>query len=315
MRNHKQLLEAAMREAYAVKDKEIKAQNTLRVEFYRSYLWRLFLGSTIVKVPNHWSIDYFRANLFLTGHIGITRLKNVIIPFQYTTINRNRWLYPVEVESNDEVRAGRHIVGKDCEILYLDSATFGGTYAEGIDALIQIYAEKLANCDGAIDVNLLVSRTPWLFEVENDKEAQDMRAVFTRIMSGVPAVYYKRKRHSNDPLEREAPPVQRLPVKDNYVTNDVQDAKRTIINEFLTAIGINNANTDKRERLITNEVDANNAELFAAVGLWQDNINRQIDKAKALYGEELAELSVTFARGLNNDTVRPNERVQNNTEQ
>jgi hypothetical protein len=309
------MLDAAMREAYAVKDNEIKAQNTLRVEFYRSYLWRLFLGSTIVKVPNHWSIDYFRANLFLTGHIGITTLKKVVVPFQYTTIDRNRWLYPVTVESCDEVQAGRRTVGRDCEILYLDSASFGGAYAEGIDALIQIYAEKLANCDGAIDVNLLVSRTPWLFEVENDKEAQDMRAVFTRIMSGVPAVYYKRKRHSSDPLEREAPPVQRLPVKDNYVTNDVQDAKRTIINEFLTGIGVNNANTDKRERLITNEVDANNAELFAAVGLWQDNINRQIEKAKSLYGDELANLSVTFARGLNNDTVRPNERVQTQEKQ
>lgn len=315
MRNNKRMLEAAAREAYAIKDKEIKAQNTLRVDYYRTYLWRLFLGNVAVRVPAHWSIDYFRANLFLFGNIGVTKLNNVVIPFKYSTLTRNRWLYPVDVRSDDEVNLGKRKVGVDCEIIYLDSATFGGSYAVGIDSLLQIYAEKLANCDGAIDINLLVSRTPWLFEVENDKEAQDMRAVFTRIMNGAPAIFYKRKRHSDNPLDRDASPVQRLPVKDNYVTNDVQDAKRSIINEFLTAIGVNNANTDKRERLITNEVDANNAELVAAVGLWQDNVNRQIDKVKAMFGDDVADLSVTFARGLSNDTVRPIERVQNNNDQ
>lgn len=315
MRNNKRMLEAAEREAYAIKDKEIKAQNTLRVDYYKSYLWRLFLGNVAVRVPAHWSIDYFRANLFIFGNIGVTKLNGVAVPFRYSTLTRNRWLYPVDVRSDDEVNLGKRKVGVDCEIIYLDSATFGGSYAVGIDSLLQIYAEKLANCDGSIDINLLVSRTPWLFEVENEKEAQDMRAVFTRIMNGAPAIFYKRKRHRDNPLDRDTSPVQRLPVKDNYITNDVQDAKRSIINEFLTAIGVNNANTDKRERLITNEVDANNAELAAAVGLWQDNVNRQIDKVKAMFGDDVADLSVTFARGLNNDTVRPNERVQNNNEQ
>ena len=310
--SRKNFLRKPLEEAYAVKDKEIKAQNTFRVDYYKSYLWRLFLGSVAVKVPNHWSIDYFRYNLFTIGTIGVTKFRGVVVPFAYTPVTRNRWKYPVNVRSSDEVQLGQRTIGKDCEILYLDSATFGGMYAAGVENLIEIYAEKLANADGAIDINLLVSRTPWLFEVENDKEAQDMRAVFTRIMSGVPAVYYKRARKKESPIERDAPPVQKLPVKENYIATDVIDAKRSIVNEFLTAIGVNNANTDKRERLVTNEVDANNAELAAAVGLWQDNVNRQIDKVKALYGD--IELSVEFGKGLNNGRTinRPNGDLPNN---
>lgn len=287
-----------MEEAYAIKDKEIKAQNTLRVEYYREYLWRVFLGSVSVEVPDHWSIDYFRYNLFIIGTVGVTKYKGIDVPFAYTPITRNRWKYPVQVRSCDDVALGTRTIGRDCEIIYLDSASFGGAYAIGIDSLLQIYAEKLANADGACDINLLVSRTPWLFEVEDEKEATDMKAMFSRIMSGVPAVYYKRKRRKESPIEHDAPPMQRIPVKENYVATDILDAKRSIMNEFLTAIGINNANTDKRERLISNEVDANNAELMAAVGLWQDNVNRQIRKVKAMY--DIDNLSVTFGKGTTN---------------
>ena len=63
----------------------------------------------------------------------------------------------------------------------------------------------------------------------------------------------------------------------------VQDSKRTIINEFLTAIGVNNANTDKRERLVTGEVDANNQELVANTTIWKENLKLCCDKINAMF--------------------------------
>ena len=61
-------------------------------------------------------------------------------------------------------------------------------------------------------------------------------------------------------------------MKNSFIAGEVQDVKRTIYNEFLTRIGLNNANTDKRERLNSDEVNANNDEIKAAVSYWKKNL-------------------------------------------
>lgn len=290
----KRLIRKAAEEAYAVKAKDIHAQATLRVEYYKAYLWRLFLGSVKIEIPRNWSPDYFRFSLFMGGCVAVTKLNGVVIPGKYTTETKNVWKYPVDIMSADDVKFGKRTVGKDAEIIYLESAEFGTPFPSGVESMISIYAEKLACCDGSIDMNLLVSRTPWLAEAENVGEANDLKLMFTKIMDGEPAIFFRRKK-SEDMISKREAPFTRLPVKENYVASDIQHEKRQIIEEFLTAIGVNNANTDKRERLITNEVDSNNAELRAAIALWQDNVNRCITNVKAMFGEDiLGDLSVKF---------------------
>lgn len=280
----------AHEEAFGVKPTEVHGQNTLRTDFYRNMLWRLFLGSVEVKVPRSWSIDFVRATLLWNGAMGVTDLKGAIVPYSYGIETRNKWHYPVTVRATGELTndIGERTVGEDCELIYLESAEFPNCpYAIGVQSLIDIYAEKLATCDGAIDVNLFVTRTPWIFGVQNDKDVNDMKALVNRVMAGAPAVYYKLGRRLN-PNEKDLP-ILKTPAKENFISLEVQAAKRAIIDEFLTSIGVNNANTDKRERLITSEVEANNEEIQSGVALWQDNVTRGIKKTKALYPDFFSE--------------------------
>ena len=66
--------------------------------------------------------------------------------------------------------------------------------------------------------------------------------------------------------------------------SDLISDLRKIEAEFDTKIGIPNANTDKRERLIADEVNANNFETSAMVNMWLDNIRLGIEQAEELFG-------------------------------
>lgn len=294
MSEQKRLALKMRKEAYGIKDTDLNAQNVRRTEYYKGYLWRLMLGSVAIKIPDYWSIDYFRYNLLIGGAIGITVYEEVIVPFSYSVEEINRWCYPTRIRSNDKVELGYRVVGVDCEILYLSEAYPVGAYSISVQSLIDIYAEKLALCDGAIDTNLMVSRTPWLAEVTGSADADNLKYMFAQMMSGRPAIFYRRSNNKTLDTSNLSSPFTRLPVKENFVADITQDAKRQIINEFLTAIGINNANVDKRERLISSEVNANNEELKCAVSLWQHNADRCIDKVCKLYPEIKGKIAITF---------------------
>ena len=57
---------------------------------------------------------------------------------------------------------------------------------------------------------------------------------------------------------------------------------------FDTRIGIPNANTDKKERLVTDEINANNVETATMCEQWLDCIKKGIEKANAMYNLTLA---------------------------
>ena len=78
-------------------------------------------------------------------------------------------------------------------------------------------------------------------------------------------------------------------VKNSFIGIELLEVKRSILNEFMSEIGINNANTQKRERLITGEVDSNKAELSANIYVWYENLKTCIDKVNNKYN-----LSIIF---------------------
>jgi len=71
------------------------------------------------------------------------------------------------------------------------------------------------------------------------------------------------------------------------------------MNEFFTFLGINNVNSDKRERLITNEVDANNEQIEFSAKIMLDSRKKACEKINKMFN-------------LNIDVELNKELVENN---
>ena len=55
----------------------------------------------------------------------------------------------------------------------------------------------------------------------------------------------------------------------------------------MTQIGIPNRNTDKRERLITDEVNRNNVETHVLSELWLETVRKGLDEANKMFSLQL----------------------------
>lgn len=114
---------------------------------------------------------------------------------------------------------------------------------------IQFYAARLADLEMTISVNLATQKKPWVILV-NEKQRFSWEQFMMKVEGNQSMVMGTKE------LDLEA--VKYFGLNSPYLTDKLQQAKESIINDFYTRMGLNNANTDKRERMIVDEVNANN---------------------------------------------------------
>lgn len=168
-------------------------------------------------------------------------------------------------------------IGKDC-IFIRNNDDMIPTYHFVID-----YAWRLANITRTIDVNINAQKTP-NFIACGEKQRLSLKNIFRQWNENEPLIVGDKTLEGLDfmkVLDIEAP----------IVFPQLQIQKQTIFNEFLTMIGMNNANTEKRERLISNEVDANNEHITYAGDVYLKARERACEELKRVF-----DLDVTVER-------------------
>ena len=250
---------------------------TARTEFYRTELYSMVKGMFKIKCPDDWEQDYMLNLLLNRGCIIIADTVAGTIPVKGSLSGFNYWDYPTKATIDmPTIGSFDRTLHKDCEVVFLERTRTRAFY--NFNKLIDVYAYKLAAADAGIDVNLMNSRVAYMAEAESKAQAETIKRMYYEVTSGEPIVVYR-----SDALSQKGLQLFFGSVKQNYVADLIQDSKRTIMNEFLTRLGINNANTDKKERLIVNEVDANNIELQCNVALWKKNLKVCVNRVKKIF--------------------------------
>ena len=265
----------------------VHCRNTALFGLFRRYLLQEVFAIYKWTVPETWDIDFFQYVLFGYGFVVIINTDEFgIIPQKGCLGGYNVFYRPAYAMVTNPLlpRTIQANIGTECSVIKLMP-----DYRSIMD-LVDYYADKLALTSETIDINLCNSMVATVFGAEGKTEAETLKKMFDKIRSGNPAVVVGKKFFSQDGSPNWQP--FQANVKNTYIVSDMLADFRKIKEEFLTAIGVPNANTDKRERLITSEVESNNVETRTKIELWKESIERGIAQTKKLFGD--MNLSVSF---------------------
>lgn len=285
----------AYEKAYGTAPTKVKGIINARTDFYATQLEKMAFGMIDInfnKEMYRWDKDYMREGILLKGLLSVTNDNNgITLPLKCGVEGVNLFNRPTGIIiANPVVGSFQRTIGVDCEIIYLQGKQ-GGRF-RSLRPIIDVFAQKLANCDAAIDINLFNSRTPMIFRAPNNNVAQSYKAMYDEIADGNPAVFVDEEMGNLLTNGGKDSNLYMIKAKENYIASDVQAEKLQIINEFLTMIGINTSNTTKRERLVTDEVNSNNLEVECNVKLWKENIEDCVERVNKMFPD--VNLSITF---------------------
>ena len=284
----------AIREAYGIEPTQVNGIFNARTDYYGVQLQRVALSMIDVEFNKElvsWDKDYIREALLLKGVFTVTKDNNgIILPLKCGPTGVNVFNRATRVVvANPIIGSFEREIGTDCEIVYLQQKQ--GSRFRNLVPIITLFSQKLANCDAAIDINLFNSRLPFIFQAPTPQVAESFKAMFDDIAEGNPAVFVDES--MGNLLQNEnGSNVIVFKGKENFIADLVQTEKQQIINEFLTCIGINTANTSKRERQIVDEVNANNLEIEANLKLWKQNVEDGVERVNKMFPE--VDLRITF---------------------
>lgn len=261
----------------------VHCRNTGLVNYYIRYLIQKIISVFEFKgIPENWALNYMQYCLICFGRVAILDTPEYgVIPQECGLGGFDVFYQPAWATIANPLLKGleRPRIGEGCEIIKLQP-----DYGGAMD-LISTYADLMALCLETAGVNLLNSKLSYVFAAGSKTQAEAFKKMYDKIASGEPAVFVDKSLFNEDGTRNWDVFFQNM--KQNYVASDILNDMKTLEDQFNTAIGIPNANTQKRERLITDEVNANNADTESKVLLWLDTMKRDMQKVNAHYGLEL----------------------------
>lgn len=143
---------------------------------------------------------------------------------------------------------------------------------------INLYAIRLSRVQMIIDQNLNAQKTPILI-LSPENQRLTMKQVYEQYEGDAPVIY--------GDSELAIDSIRVLKTDAPYVVDKLTLYKHELWNEVMTFLGINNANQDKKERLVESEVGANDEQIEQARYNMLDARRDACKKINEMFGLEI----------------------------
>ena len=248
--------------------------------YFTKYLLQKAMSVFEWDLPETWNKDYFLYVLYCWGYVAVINTdKFGVIPQGCGLKGYDVFYAPTHAVIANPLLSGilEPRIGTQCELMKLQPDF------SGILDLVGHYAEQMALASQSVSVNLLNSKLSYVFTAKTKALAESLKKMYDQIASGEPAVVID-SRLKNAADGEETWKAFEQNVGGNYIVTDLLSDLRKIESMFDTEIGIPNANTDKRERLIQDEVNANNIETYSKCAMWLENLQDACKRVNDMFG-------------------------------
>lgn len=272
----------------------VKSFDNLAAAFWERSLFQRAASVLEFDLPESWNgsiYDLFIYCLFGRGYLIVFDDKEKGKVFQPGSLGGiDFWYRPTyAIVANPAIGSRKFEIGDakvegvedgKCELLKLTPDY------QGIFDIIEMYAEKLALLDSAINMSLINNKFAYLLAAKNKQAAEALKKIIDKINSGEPAVIFD-QRIQNDPNDKSIPWhfLERGNLKESYLTDMQLKDFRTIIHDFDTEIGIPTLGVgEKKERMITDEANAMKRDSMGRSDVWIQTFNESAVAVNKRFG-------------------------------
>lgn len=269
--------------------------------YFRKYLLQRAMSPFKFTLPDNWPLGYFLYILYVYGKVGVINTdKYGVIPQYCTLYGYNVFYLPTGINLNNPLIITTNPIPLETQASLIHLMP---DYSSIMD-IIYYFADKLALMWKSFDINILNSELAYIYPADNDAIAESFKRMFDQVQEGNPAVVVGKDLFDKETGQLKGSMLNQH-LKNTYIADDILCDINKIIGMFDKEIGIPTANTDKRERLISDEVNAGNADAHSKLEVWYDTLTESIDKTRKLFNISENNLNVKWR--YDNATVRNND--------
>ena len=255
----------------------IHCKNTALTYFWAEALMQRAMSVLKWKLPKEVNPYYFKWGLNCFGYMGLFNQED----FGHMALvggfkDYDAYYYPKKMLFVSPLfkKTEERTIGVDCVCLNLR-----GNFT-GFCSTVSLYADQLSLLFEDCGVSMVNMKLANVFACDNKNGAQSFKRMYDLIASGDPSVFVDKNL-----FDQEGKPRWfqfQTGMKNNYIIGDLLVDVRKIILLFDDAIGIPSINTEKRERMVTAEAEANQDEARSTIEMWLDDLKDECQKAKEL---------------------------------
>lgn len=143
---------------------------------------------------------------------------------------------------------------------------------------VKMFAKRLYNLDRIIDVNANAQKTPVLVQ-GTEKQRATLVNLYKEFDGNAPFIFGDKNLDLNS--------LRAISTNAPYVADKLYQLKTQIWNEALTYLGISNLNIQKKERMITDEVQRNQGGTIASRYSRLEARREAVDKINRMFGTDI----------------------------